>query len=162
MLDAVRVFARIADRMPARLLFVGDGPERVRAQQLAEELGVGSREQFLGTQMPVAELLACSDLFLLPSEHEAFGLVALEAMACGVPVVATRVGGIPEVVTEGESGFLTAVGDVEAMAEHGVALLANRDAWDAASAAARRDAERFGATRVVPMYEAYYQEVVAC
>lgn len=161
-LDAVRVFARIADRMPARLLFVGDGPERVRAQQLAEELGVGSRVLFLGKQLSVAELLACSDLFLLPSEHEAFGLVALEAMACGVPVVATRVGGIPEVVTEGESGFLTAVGDVEAMAEHGVALLANRDAWDAASAAARRDAERFGATRVVPMYEAYYQEVVAC
>ena len=159
--DVVRIFARIAAHLPARLLFVGDGPERVRAQDVAEELGVGERVLFLGKQLSVAELLSCSDLFLLPSEHEAFGLVALEAMACGVPVIATRVGGIPEVVTDGESGHLAPVGDVDGMAEQGIALLSDRPAWDAASAAARRDAERFSAERVVPLYESYYAEVAA-
>lgn len=159
--DVVSVFARLAARVPARLLLVGDGPERVRAQQLAEQLGIADRVLFLGKQLSVAELLACSDLFLLPSEHEAFGLVALEAMACGVPVIASEVGGLPEVVTAGESGFLTAVGDIDAMAEHGIALLSNDEMWQAASAAAQRDAARFSAERVVPMYEAYYEEVVA-
>src|SRR5690606_10653881 len=143
--DVVRIFAGVAARVPSRLLFVGDGPERVRAQQLAEELGVGERVLFLGKQSSVAELLSCSDLFLLPSEHEAFGLVALEAMACGVPVVATCVGGIPEVVTDGVSGFLAPVGDVDTMAERAVGLLLDDDAWRAASDAARRDAERFSA-----------------
>ncbi|MGH7443533.1 MAG: N-acetyl-alpha-D-glucosaminyl L-malate synthase BshA [Longimicrobiales bacterium] len=159
--DVVGVFARIAKRVPARLLLVGDGPERVRAQQLAEELGIASRVLFLGKQLSVAELLACSDLFLLPSEHEAFGLVALEAMACGVPVIATSVGGLPEVVTEGESGFLAPVGDIDAMAAHGLGLLGDDEAWQVASAAARRDARRFSAERVVPMYESYYEEVLA-
>jgi N-acetyl-alpha-D-glucosaminyl L-malate synthase BshA len=147
--------------MPARLLFVGDGPERVRAQQLAEELGLGERVLFLGKQSSVAELLSCSDLFVLPSEHEAFGLVALEAMACGVPVIATRVGGIPEVVTDGASGYLAEVGDVATMAEQGIALLADDARWNEASAAARADAERYGAERVVPLYEACYEEVLA-
>ncbi|MGH7504982.1 MAG: N-acetyl-alpha-D-glucosaminyl L-malate synthase BshA, partial [Longimicrobiales bacterium] len=159
--DVVSVFARIAKRVPARLLLVGDGPERVRAQQLAEELGIADRVLFLGKQLSVAELLACSDLFLLPSEHEAFGLVALEAMACGVPVIATSVGGLPEVVTEGESGFLAPVGDIDAMAAHGLGLLGDDEAWQVASAAARRDARRFSAERVVPMYESYYEEVLA-
>ena len=159
--DVVHIFARIAGRMPARLLFVGDGPERVRVQQLAEELGIGERVLFLGKQSSVAELLSCSDLFLLPSEHEAFGLVALEAMACGVPVIATRVGGIPEVITDGASGYLADVGDVDTMAEQGIALLADKERWNAASAAARVDAERFGADRVVPLYESYYEEVLA-
>lgn len=159
--DVVRIFAGVAARVPSRLLFVGDGPERVRAQQLAEELGVGERVLFLGKQSSVAELLSCSDLFLLPSEHEAFGLVALEAMACGVPVVATCVGGIPEVVTDGVSGFLAPVGDVDTMAERAVGLLLDDDAWRVASDAARRDAERFSADLVVPMYESYYEEVLA-
>jgi N-acetyl-alpha-D-glucosaminyl L-malate synthase BshA len=159
--DVVRTFRRIAQRLPARLLLVGDGPDRVKAQQIADEEGVVDRVLFLGKQTSVAELLACSDLFLLPSENEAFGLVALEAMACGVPVVATRVGGIPEVVTDGESGYLAPVGDVHAMADASIALLADPARWREASAAARAGAERYSADRVVPEYEAYYAEVLA-
>ena len=159
--DVVRVFAGIAAQLPARLLFVGDGPERARAQQIGEDLGIGDRVLFLGKQSSVAELLSCSDLFLLPSEQEAFGLVALEAMACGVPVVASNVGGIPEVVPHGTAGFLAEVGDVETMAARGIELLSDRDRWRAASAAARIAAEGFGVDRVVPMYERYYEDVLA-
>lgn len=159
--DVVRVFARIVKTVPSRLLLVGDGPERGRVEQLARVEGVADRVWFLGKQESVAELLACSDLFVLPSESEAFGLVALEAMACGVPVVATRVGGIPEVVADGSSGYLAAIGDVDTMAEAGVRLLCDPDAWQHASSAARADAERFSADLVVPRYEAFYEEILA-
>ena len=111
--DVVRVFARISRAVPARLLLVGDGPDRLKVHELAESEGVSDRVLFLGKQNSVAELLSCTDLFLLPSETEAFGLVALEAMACGVPVVATSTGGLPEVVDDGMSGFLRPVGDVD-------------------------------------------------
>jgi glycosyltransferase involved in cell wall biosynthesis len=115
---------------------------------------------FLGKQNSVAELLSCSDLFLLPSETEAFGLVALEAMACGVPVVATQTGGLSEVVDDGESGYLAPVGDVDAMAEAGIRLLSDPEAWRTFSAAARKGAERFSADRVVSQYEAFYEAVL--
>ena len=158
--DAVRAFARIAREMPARLVLIGDGPERGRVQQAAEEEAVTDRVTFLGKQESVAEILSCADLFMLPSASESFGLVALEAMSCGVPVVATRVGGIPEVVTEGEAGYLAAVGDVEAMAAYGIEILKDKERWRQMSAAARAGAERYSAARVVPMYEAHYARVV--
>ncbi len=158
--DVVAIFARIAARMPARLLLVGDGPERVRAQQQAEADGVSDRVLFLGKQNSVAELLSCSDLFLLPSSSEAFGLVALEAMACGVPVVATRVGGIPEVLPPWPAGQTAEVGDVEAMAAAGIAVLSDPEVWAEASASARAGATRFGVDDVVPRYEAFYREVL--
>ena len=158
--DVVSVFARMADRLPARLLLVGDGPERVRAQELARVLGVGERVRFLGKQSSVAELLACSDLFLLPSVNEAFGLVALEALACGVPVISTNVGGLPEVMPPPPAGAMFPVGDVEGMAESGVTLLQDADLWKEASTLARAAAERFSADRIVPMYESYYEEVL--
>jgi L-malate glycosyltransferase len=159
--DVVRIFARVARELPARLLLVGDGPERVKVQEIAESEGVSDRILFLGKQNSVAELLACSDLLLLPSENESFGLVALEAMACGVPVVASRIGGIPEVVQDGESGYLAPVGDVDAMAEAAIRLLANPEQWKRFSAAARAGAERFSADRVVSCYESFYAEVLS-
>jgi len=158
--DAVRIFARISREVPARLVLVGDGPERGRALQVAEQEGVQSRVLFLGKQESVAELLACADLVLLPSASEAFGLVALEAMACGTPVVATAVGGVPEVVPDGEAGFLAAVGDNDAMAESALALLRDPVRWDAFSRNAREAASRFDAKRVVALYEDLYTEVV--
>lgn len=159
--DVVRVFARIQSRLPSRLLLVGDGPDRGKAQHVAECEGVIDRVLFLGKQASPAELLACSDLFLLPSELEAFGLVALEAMACGVPVVATRVGGLPEVITSDRSGRLAAVGDIEAMAAAGLELLTDADLWADTSAAARAEAERFSTDRIVPEYERFYEQVLA-
>lgn len=158
--DVVSVFARITERVPARLLLVGDGPDRVRAQEQASQLGISSRVFFLGKQNSVAELLSCSDMFLLPSETEAFGLVALEAMACGVPVVASRVGGLPEVVPDPPAGHLLPVGDVDAMAEAATQLLADDEQWAEASRLARAAAERFSADRIVPMYEQTYREVL--
>jgi L-malate glycosyltransferase len=159
--DAVRIFARVARAMPARLLLVGDGPERVKAHETAETEGVADRVLFLGKQNSVAELLACSDLLLLPSENESFGLVALEAMSCGVPVVATAIGGIPEVVQDGVSGYLAPVGDVETMADAAIGLLADPVAWKQFSAAAREGAERYSADRVVSLYEEFYSEVLS-
>lgn len=159
--DVVRVFARVSRRVPARLLLVGDGPEREPAQRIAGEEGVASRVVFLGKQQSVAELLAASDLLLLPSAEEAFGLVALEAMACGVPVVATRVGGVPGVVPDGEAGVLAPVGAVDEMAEAAIALLNDSQRWHRASAAARAAAERFAADRIVPLYEAHFRRVLA-
>ena len=157
--DAVRIFARINRELPARLVFIGDGPERGRVQQTAEEEGVANRVLFLGKQESVAEILACADLFLLPSATESFGLVALEAMSCGVPVVATRVGGVPEVVPDGEAGFLAEIGDVETMAEQGIRILKDADTWRRMSESARAAATGFSTERVVPMYESYYRTV---
>jgi len=159
--DVVRIFARIVQHVPARLLLVGDGPDRVKVQDLAAQLGIADRILFLGKQNSVAELLSCTDLFLLPSESEAFGLVALEAMACGVPVIATDVGGIPEVVDHGESGYLAPIGDVEAMADAAIPLLADAATWKEFSAAARRGAERYSSGRVVSQYESFYAEVLS-
>ena len=159
--DVVQVFARIHRAMPSRLILVGDGPDRGRVERLAREEGIVDDVWFLGKQDSVAEILACSDLFLLPSESEAFGLVALEAMACGVPVVASRVGGLPEVVDDGVTGYLAAVGDVDAMADAGIRLLRDSEHWQRASSAARAAAERFSADRIVPLYERFYEEVLS-
>jgi len=141
---------------------VGDGPERPHAEAAAEEQGLRERVLFLGKHASVHELLSCADLFLLPSENESFGLAALEAMACGAPVVASRVGGLPEVVEHGETGFLFEKGDVEAMAEASARILADEGLHARMKAAGRRLAvERFSAEAVVPRYERYYETVVA-
>jgi glycosyltransferase involved in cell wall biosynthesis len=117
---------------------------------------------FLGKQDSVAEIMACADLLMLPSQSESFGLVALEAMASGVPVIASNAGGLPEVVEDGETGFMAPVGDVEAMAEGAVHILRDDATWRRFSATARRSAvERYGVDRVIPQYERYYQQIVA-
>jgi len=159
--DVVSVFARIAERVPARMVFVGDGPDRPRAAQRAADLGVESKVLFLGKHQSVDEILACADLFLLPSETESFGLAALEAMACGAPVIASRAGGLPEVVEHGVTGFLHEVGAIEEMADTGIRLLTDDDLHARVAGAARRAAkERFSASAVVPLYEQYYEQVL--
>ncbi len=159
--DVVRVFARIQRRVPARLVLIGDGPERAAAAHVAEVEGVTDRTVFLGKLESVAELLSCADLFLLPSEEESFGLVALEAQASGVPVVGSAGSGLAEVIEDGVTGWLHPVGDVEAMAASGARALEDGDVWMAASKAAReRAVERFAADRVVPKYESFYEEIL--
>jgi N-acetyl-alpha-D-glucosaminyl L-malate synthase BshA len=159
--DVLNAFRRMRAGTPARLVLIGDGPERPVAQERAEEMGMADDVLFLGKHQSVDELLACADLFLLPSNSESFGLAALEAMACGAPVIGTAAGGLPEVVPHGEAGFLLPVGDADGMGEAGLALLRDEDRWTRFSAAARRIAvERFSADRVVPSYEAHYRSVV--
>ncbi len=160
--DAIRVFAHVAREIPAQLVLVGDGPDRSAAEWLAHDLGIHGRVHFLGKQERVHELLALADLLLMPSELESFGLAALEAMACKVPAIATRVGGVPELIDDGETGLLFPVGDVEAMAKAAVALLTDKSRLTAMRDNARRAAQkRFCATLVVPQYVEFYEQVLA-
>jgi N-acetyl-alpha-D-glucosaminyl L-malate synthase BshA len=158
----VDVFAQIRRNLPARLLMVGDGPDLPGAIDAAREFGIADDVEFLGGQDQVLPLLSASDVFLLPSAQESFGLAALEAMACGVPVVASRVGGLPEVIDDGVTGFLHAFEDLEGMAQSAVRLLSDdslhRRMADAASQVAH---ERFCDEDIVPMYEDYYEQVLA-
>lgn len=159
--DVVRVAARVMEQLPARLIFVGDGPDRPMAEELARNRGIGDRVVFLGKQESVEELLACADLFLLPSESESFGLSALEAMACEVPVVGTRCGGLEEVVEDGVTGRLLPVGAVDAMANAAVEILGDEERWKRMGRSGREVAlERYSPDRIVAMYEAVYAEVL--
>jgi N-acetyl-alpha-D-glucosaminyl L-malate synthase BshA len=159
--DVVRVFARVRRAMPATLIMIGDGPERVDAESEARELGVNADVRFLGRLDTVASLLQASDLFILPSQTESLGQAALEAMACGAPVVASRAGGLPEVIDDGVNGILEPVGSVEAMGRRAVELLRDPERHAAMRAAAIAKAQQFSADRIVPMYEAFYGEVLA-
>ncbi len=165
--DVIEVFARVAAAMPARLLLIGDGPDRSSAEHLAVRLNVQDRIHFVGKQDNVNELLPLADLMLLPSEMESFGLAALEAMACSVPSISTRVGGIPELIEDQGSpdeinGLLFEVGDVAGMSEAAIALLGDPARLATMSRAARKTAQdRFCASRIIPLYEDYYERVIA-
>jgi N-acetyl-alpha-D-glucosaminyl L-malate synthase BshA len=155
--DVVAVYARVAREIPSVLVMVGDGPDRVEAEQEAKRLGVSADVYFLGKLESVAPLLASADLFLLPTQSESFGLSALEALATGVPVIGSRAGGLPEVVRDGETGVLCSVGDVEGMARAAIELLRDPARWRAFSTRAASDArERFAMDAVVEQYEAFY------
>jgi N-acetyl-alpha-D-glucosaminyl L-malate synthase BshA len=159
--DVIRIFAQVQQRTPSILVMVGDGPERASAEAEARELGVSGATYFLGKIDAVAPLLASADLFLLPSQNESFGLSALEALACGVPVVASRAGGLVEVVVDGATGALRPVGDVAAMADAALEILGDRARWNAMSAAAAADArERFAQEDIVARYEAFYERTI--
>ena len=158
--DVVRVFAKVRERVPSVLVMVGDGPDRGAAEEEARTLGVSADVRFLGKIDAVAPLLAAADLYVFPSESESFGLSALEALASGVPVVAARVGGVPEVVQDGVTGALHALGDIEGMAESAVRFL-EPTRWAAASAAAPADARtRYATHDVVGQYERIYREAL--
>jgi L-malate glycosyltransferase len=159
--DVIEIFDRVHQKMPSRLLMIGDGPDRSRAEWLAVQKGIHDDVLFLGKQDQVHEKLAVADIMLLPSELESFGLAALEAMACSVVPIATRVGGLPEVVEHGTSGFLADVADVETMARYAIDLLSSNDHLKQMSAAAREVAlSRFCSDRIIPEYEEFYRRVL--
>jgi N-acetyl-alpha-D-glucosaminyl L-malate synthase BshA len=160
-LDVVHTFAGVRKAMPATLVLVGDGPERDAAEHEVDRLGLKRDVRFLGKVDNVADVLRGGDLFLLPSATESFGLAALEAMACGVPVVASAVGGVPEVVTDGETGALAPAGDVAGMIERSLAILKDPAEHERLKRNAAARALEFAAERVVPRYEQLYQDLLA-
>jgi N-acetyl-alpha-D-glucosaminyl L-malate synthase BshA len=160
-LDCIRIFAEVRNEVPARLLMVGDGPDRGGAEHLARQLKVDRHISFLGKQDHVERLIPLAHVLLMPSDLESFGLVALEAMACGVVPVATNVGGVPELITNGEDGFLENVGDVRAQAARVVSLLRDDDLhYRMAKAGRWNAAERFCTDKIIPQYEKYYEQVL--
>ncbi|PYE54927.1 N-acetyl-alpha-D-glucosaminyl L-malate synthase BshA [Deinococcus yavapaiensis] len=159
--EVVEIFARVASEMPARLLMIGDGPERARAFELAQALGVLGRVQFLGSFPDVETVLSIADLFVLPSEKESFGLVALEAMSCEVPVVASDIGGIPEVVASGETGVLCALGDIDGMAHAALSILSDSPTYRRMAKAARQRArDHFHPSLILPRYLQAYERLL--
>jgi len=159
--DVIEIFDRVQKQMPAKLLMMGDGPERSTAEWLVAKKRISNRVLFLGKQDRVYEQLAMADLMLLPSELESFGLAALEAMACEVPTVATNVGGLPEVLEHGHSGFLAEVGNVEQMAGYAIEILSDPKRLKAMSQTARFEAQsRFCASKIIPQYEDFYRKVL--
>lgn len=158
--DVVAAFNQILKNgVPAKLLMVGDGPERPKAEQKCRELGMCNHVRFLGKQEQVEEVLSISDLFMIPSGSETFGLAALEAMSCSVPVVSSNIGGLPEVNIHGETGFLCELGDIECLGSCATKILSNEDLHSKMAAAARKRAEFFEMDKVVTVYETYYGEI---
>jgi N-acetyl-alpha-D-glucosaminyl L-malate synthase BshA len=159
--DCIRILAEVRKQTPAHLYMVGDGPDRPEAHRLARELGVDKHVTFMGKQDHVERIFPRMHVLLMPSEMESFGLAALEGMACGVPPVATRVGGVPELITDGVDGYLTPVGDVTAQARRVVELLTDDSLHARMAAVARRTAEeRFASSIIIPQYERYYRDVL--
>jgi N-acetyl-alpha-D-glucosaminyl L-malate synthase BshA len=160
--DTVKIFAQVVKERPAQLVLVGDGPDRSAAEWLAHDLGIHGKIRFLGKLERVNELLPLADILLMPSELESFGLAALEAMACKVPSIATRVGGVPELIEHGVTGLLFKVGDVDSMAKGALELLNEPEQLNAMREAGRKAAQkRFCASLVVPQYVRFYEEVLA-
>src|SRR4051812_4728032 len=158
--DVVRIFAKVLEKIPSKLLMVGDGGERSDCEQLCRDLGVGDDTRFLGKQDAIEEILSVSDLFLMPSQSESFGLAALEAMACKVPVISSNAGGLPELNIEGVTGFLKSVGDVEGMAEKAIYILEDETRLETFKENALARAKEFELSKILPLYESYYTEVI--
>ena len=158
--DIINIFYNIQKEIPAKLMMVGDGPEKEPAEQLCKKLGIEDKVVFFGKSNEIDKILCFSDLFLLPSETESFGLAALEAMACGVPVISSNTGGIPEVNKHGVSGFLSNVGDIEDMSKNALYILQNEDVFNTFKVNARAEAARFDIQSIVPYYETVYKNVL--
>lgn len=159
--DVIRIFAGLKKEVPAKLLLVGDGPERPMAEELARELDICDDVRFVGKQQDMEEIYAIADLFLLPSEYESFGLAALEAMAGGSPVITTNAGGLPEIILDGKNGYMSPVGDIAHMTEQAIRILKDDSVLEAFRREARLQAERFDIGQIVPQYEALYEKFVA-
>ncbi|MBI3111498.1 MAG: N-acetyl-alpha-D-glucosaminyl L-malate synthase BshA [Ignavibacteriales bacterium] len=159
--DVIYIFHEIRKKIKSRLLLVGDGPERSQCELLCRELGIQDDVKFLGKQAEIVPILSTGDLFLLPSQSESFGLSALEAMACEVPVISTSVGGLPELQVHGETGYIAEFGDIDRMARYGIDLLSNPSKHKLFAQAARKRALEFEATDIIGMYERYYEKVLS-
>ncbi len=158
--DVIRIFQQVNEKIPSKLLMVGDGPERRNTEELARQLNVSQDVRFLGKQDAIEEILSVSDLFLMPSSSESFGLAALEAMACHVPVISTNTGGLPELNIHGQSGFLSNIGDVDDMAQHAIYILEDCDRLKEFKEASFQRAKEFDLSKILPLYENYYEEVI--
>ncbi len=159
--DVIRVFAEVQKKIPSVLVLIGDGPERSQCEMLARELGLQEKVRFLGKQVELVPVLSAADLFLMPSQSESFGLSALEAMSCEVPVVSSSVGGLPEVQIHGQTGFIAEIGDIDRMARYAIDLLGNPAKHRLFAEAARKRASEFESAKVVAQYEAYYARILA-
>lgn len=158
--DVIRIFERVREKVPSKLLMIGDGPERQNAEELARTLRIFKDIRFLGRQDQMDEILSISDLFLLPSQNESFGLSALEAMACGVPVISTNAGGLPEINIHDKTGFLSDVGDILNMSQHAIHILSDDSTLGSFKNAAALHARSFDKSRLVPIYEQLYETVI--
>ena len=159
--DVIEIFDRIQKKIPAKLVIVGDGPEKESLENLCKKKGIDEKVLFVGNSHEVDKILCFSDLFILPSEHESFGLVALEAMVCGVPVISSNAGGLPEVNIHGESGYLSDVGNVDEMAKNALKILENNDTHQLFKRKAKENAQRFETKLIVPLYEEIYKKSLA-
>ncbi len=158
--DVVLIFKKVREKLPSKLLLIGDGPERENVERLCRDLQLCDEIRFLGKQDAVEDLLAISDLFLMPSASESFGLAALEAMACQVPVISSNIGGLPEVNIEAQTGFLSAVGNIEEMSKNAIQLLSNEDTLNTFRQNALKQAQQFSLENILPQYESYYGEIL--
>lgn len=159
--DTIRILEKVKKEVPCKLLLIGDGPDRSECERLSRELGLYEDVRFLGKQEGLVDILTSADIFLMPSQSESFGLSALEAMACGLPVVSSSVGGLPELVSHNECGYIAEIGDIDRMAKYVVQLLTNPKKYEIFSEAARsRAVEKFEINKIVPEYESYYREVL--
>lgn len=158
--DVIKIFAKLVKKIPSKLLMVGDGVERSYCEQLSRDLGVSDDVRFLGKQDAIEEILSVADLFLMPSQSESFGLAALEAMACKVPVISTNTGGLPELNVDGVTGFLKDVGDVDGMAEKAIYMLEDEERLEQFKNNALARAKEFDLTTILPTYENFYVEVI--
>jgi len=160
--DVIRIFNLVRQKIPSKLILVGDGPDRSSCEQLARELNIFDEVKFLGKQVELVPLLSAADLFIIPSQSESFGLSALEAMACELPVIASSVGGLPELVVHGETGYIAEIGDIERMAKYTIDLLSNEVKYKVfAAESRRRAAEMFNEKKVVDEYEQYYNYILS-
>ena len=159
--DTIRILERVIKEIPTKLLLVGDGPDRSECERLCRQLGLCDDVKFLGKQDGLVEILSASDIFLIPSQSESFGLAALEAMACGLPVISSNIGGLPELIRHNETGFIAGIGDVERMAKYVIDLFTNQRKYDLFSSNARERAENvFNKSKIVPLYEEHYNKVL--
>jgi L-malate glycosyltransferase len=158
--DVIKIFAKVREKIPTVLILVGDGPDRSDCERLCREMGIFEYVKFMGKQDSIAEILSISDLFLMPSQTESFGLSALEAMSCEVPVISSSVGGLPELNIHNETGFIAEIGDVDRMAKYAVELLSNEKKYQLFKKNARERAEFFNEEKIVSVYEKFYEKIL--